>query len=169
MIKTKFTQHLNGASISLIDFTKTYCFNEFSDNFQYIISESGGTDIQNMGHLSEKEIAVSATWRTFKGKVMTANQIVELLHHDNKVPLWIDISVYESRSDSTVIQMFCSRRLREEKELMHPGLPPFHLQVAMPPDQLKVEVDGKFDVNWKKNLDTSLLTKNIWTKLKELF
>lgn len=39
--------------------------------------------------------------------------------------------------------------MSEEKELMHQGLHPSHLQVATPPDNLRMEIKGKFDANLK--------------------
>jgi hypothetical protein len=78
------------------------------------------------------------------------------------------MTVYETRSDLTFIDLFCSRRFREEKELMHQGLHPFHLQVSIPTDSFKKEIDGKFDVNWKKR-DDKHNSHSIMTWLKQLF
>ena len=169
MDKEKFRQHLDEATKRLIDFAKTLCHNDFSDNYKYIITPNSRTVAQEDQHLNEMEISVLTTWNKYEGQLLTANQIIDLFHHDNKVPVWINTSVYETRPDLTVIDLFCSRRLREEGELMHPGLPPFHLQVATPPDNLKVEIDGKFDVNWKKKRDNKRKPKNILTRLKQLF
>lgn len=167
MEKVKFAHNLAEATKKLIDFTKTLCYNDFSDNYKYIITPNSRE--VSSDHLNEKEITVLNTWNKFEGKLLTANQIVDLFHHDNKVPIWIDTSVYEARPDLTVIDLYCSRRLREESELMHPGLPPFHLQVATPPDNLKFEIDGKFDVNWKKKLHYKHKPQGILTRLKQLF
>lgn len=169
MDNIKFRRHLDEATAHLIGFTRTLCYNDFSDNCRYIITPNSRTVTQGGEHLNEKEIAVLATWNRHEGQLLTADQVVGLFHHDNKVPVWIDTSVYEARPDLTVIDLCCSRRLREENELMHPGLPPFHLQVAMPPNHLKVEIDGKFDVNWKKKRDDQSKPKGILTRLKQLF
>ncbi len=100
---------------------------------------------------------------------MTADQIVDLFHHDNQVPVWVDTTIYEAGQDVTIIDLFCSRRLRDDDELYHQGqIMPFHLQVATPPDHLKVEKNGKFDVNWKKRLDDKRKPKTLLTRLKTL-
>ncbi|HPE99516.1 MAG TPA: hypothetical protein PKY63_02505 [Bacteroidales bacterium] len=153
MDKIKFRYHLDEATKQLIVMTKTLCYNDFSDNYNYILTPNLRTVDKDDKHLNEKEISVLNSWNKFEGKLLTATEVVDLFHHDNKVPVWIDMTVYEARPDLTVIDLFCSRRLREEKELMHQGLHPFHVQVATPPDSLKVEIDGKFDVNWKKKRD----------------
>jgi hypothetical protein len=153
MDKEKFRRHLDEATKRLIDFTRTLCYNDFSDNYKYTITPNSRAVAKGDEHLSEMEISVLSTWNKYQGQLLTANQIVDLFHHDNKVPVWVDASVCEALPDLTIIDLFCSRRLREEKELMHPGLPPFHLQVATPPDNLKEEINSKFDVNWKKKRD----------------
>lgn len=150
MDNKKFRRHLEEATKRLIEFTKTNCFNDFSGNYKYIITPHSRTVAEEEEHLNPKEISVLTSWNKCEGELLTANQVVELFHHDNKVPVWIDASVYEARPDLTVIDLFCSRRLREESELMHPGCPPFHLQVFIPPDNLRTEPEGKFDVNWRK-------------------
>ena len=168
MDKEKFRRHLDEATKRLIDFTRTLCYNDFSDTFQYIITPNSRIVDKDDEHLNEKEISVLKSWNKYEGQLLTANQVIDLFHHDNKVPVWIDTSVYESRPDLTVIDLFCSRRLREEKDLMHPGLHPFHLQVSMPPNNLKIEINGKFDVNWKKNHEEKRKSKSILKKLKQL-
>ncbi len=169
MDKVKFKYHLDEATKHLIDFTKTLCYNDFSDNYKYIITPNLRTVAKDDEHLNEKEISVLKYWNKFEGQLLTANEVVDLFHHENKVPVWVDMTVYEARPDLTAIDLFCSRRLREEKELMHQGLHPFHLQVAIPPDNLKAEIEGKFDVNWKKNRDDKDKPQGILIKLKRLF
>jgi hypothetical protein len=169
MEKEKFRRHLDDATSYLIDFTKTLCYNDFSDNYKYIITPNSRIVAKDDEYLTEKEISVLNTWNKYEGQLLTANQVVDLFHHNNKVPVWVDISVYESQPDLTVIDLFCCRRLREEKELMHPGVPPFHLQVQIPPDHLKIERGGKFDVNWKKKRDDKQKPQSILSRLKQLF
>lgn len=169
MEKVKFKYHLDEATKRLIQFTKTLCYNDLVENYRYIITPNSRTVATDDEHLNQTEIAVLKSWNQYEGKHLTASEVVDLFHHNNKVPVWIDMTVYEARPDMTVIDLFCSRRLREENDLMHPGLPPFHLQVATPPDSLKVERDGKFDVNWKKKRDNNQKPKGILNRLKQIF
>lgn len=169
MDKEKFRRHLDEATKRLIDFTQTLCFNDFSDNYKYIITPNSRIVAKDDEYLNVKEITVLTTWNKYEGQLLTADQIVNLFHHDDKVPVWVDTTVYEAYSDLTVINLFCSRRLRDERELMHQGLHPFHLQVPIPPDNLKVTIEGKFDVNWRKKCDNRNKPQDILTKLKQLF
>lgn len=169
MDKIIFRQHLDKATIALADFTKTLCYNNISDNYKYRITPNSRTADKDDEHLTEKEIAVLQTWNEHENEILTAEQVVDLFHHDNKVPVWIDTTIYEARQDLTVIDLFCSRRLRDDNELYHQGeIMPFHLQVASPPDHLKIEQDGKFDVNWKKRLDDSKKPKTLLDRFKKL-
>lgn len=168
MDKVKFKYHLDEATKRLIEFTETLCYNNLKDNYRYFITPNLPTVTKDDEHLNEKEMSVLKTWNKYKGQLLRASQVVDLFHHDNKVPLWIDMTIYEARQDLTVIDLFSSCLLREENELMHQGLPPFHLQVAIPPDILKVEIDGKFDVNWQKKLHDNNIQKGILTRLKQL-
>lgn len=168
MDKAKFSQHLDEATNRLIDLTKTHCYNELSGNFNYLITPNSRAVAKGDAHLNEKEIAVLKTWNKYEGRLLTANEVVELLHHDNTVPVWINATVYEAKPDVTVIDLHCSRRLREEKELMHQGLHPFHPQVITPVDYLVYEFEDKFDVNWKMEQDKRK-PRGILTRLKQLF
>ncbi len=153
MDKEKFKEHLDEATKKLVEFTKTHCFNEFPQSYKYIITPNSRTVENNEVHLTKEEIEILKKWNKFEDKLLTADEVVELFHHHNKVPLWIDMTVYESKFNLTVINLNHSRRLRGEKDLMHQGLHPFHIQVAMPPNKIGVETNEKFDINWKKKLD----------------
>ncbi len=166
MEKEKFRLHLDKATKALIDFTKSLCYNEFAANYRYITEPCSRTIAPEDKHLDMKEHAVLADWNTYRDELLTAGKVIELLHHNNRVPVYIDMYVYETKPSLTVIKLNCSRRLREEKDLMHPGFPPFHLQVATPIDSLKIEKDGKFDVNWKKRWDDKCKPKNVLVWLK---
>lgn len=165
MDKIKFRHHLDQATKFLFEFTKTLCYNDLQDDCRYLITPNSRIVDE---HLNEEEVLILKKWNRYQGKLLTANQIIDLLHHNNKVPMWIDMTIYEARPDVTVIDLFCSRRLRDETELMHPGVPPFHVQVAIPPENLKAEINGRFDVNWKKKYDDKQKPNGILNRLKKL-
>lgn len=165
MDKLKFRHHLSEATKLLFELTKKLCYNDLHDNCRYLLTPNSRTVD---GHLNEEEILILKKWNQYEGDLLTANQIIDLLHHNNKVPVWIDMTIYEARPDLTVINLFCSRRLRDETELMHPGIPPFHVLVSIPPDNLKAEINGRFDVNWKKRRDDKQKPNGILSRLKKL-
>jgi len=169
MDKTTFRQHLDKATTMLVDFTETLCYNDIADNYKYRITPNSRATGKGDEHLTESEIAVLNIWNKYENETLTAGQIVDLFHHDNKVPVWIDITIYEAGQDFTVIDLYCSRRLRDDNDLNHQGqIVPFHLQVAMPPDHLKIKKNDKFDVNWKKRFDDKRKRKTLLARLKDL-
>jgi hypothetical protein len=170
MDKITFRQHLDEATTKLVDFTKTLCYNDIATNYAYRITPNCRLVDAGDTHLTPTEISVLKTWNKYENKTLEAGQIVDLFHHDNKVPVWINMTIYDARKDLTIIDLFCSRRLRSDNALYHQGqIMPFHLQVPMPQDQLKVEKDGKFDINWKKRLDNQKSQTNMLIQFKKLF
>ena len=168
MNKEKFAENLNRATELVIDFTKTLCYNNFSSTYKYIITPNSTTIDKDDKHLNESEILFLSNLNKNKSNLLSQEQVVDLLNQENTVPIWINISVCQSRTDLTVIDLLCSRRLREEKELMNPGIPPFHLQVATPNNFSGIEKDGKFDVNWRQHYNDEQKPNGILVKLKRL-
>ena len=74
MDKVKFRHHLEEVTEHLIDFTKTLCYNNFSDNYKYIITPNSRIVAKDDEHLNEKEIFVLKTWKKFEGQLLTATE-----------------------------------------------------------------------------------------------
>lgn len=156
MDKITFKQHLELASKALVDFSKQQCFNDFSNNYKYKISPDtiGFQDIDEKtevyGDLTEQEIWVLKKSEEVRNQLLIIDQVIDLFNCNNKVPVWIDMSIYEAQKDMTVIELLCSERLRDDNELYKNGdITPFHLKVAIPPEHLNTVQNERFDVNWR--------------------
>lgn len=149
MDRVKFREHLIEGTEFLLSVTREKCFNNISSNVQYIIVPNSRTVAENDEHLTEEERSVLINWNTFKDEALSGEEVVQLLHHNNRVPVWIDMCVIEARKKMTLIELFLSRRLRSEEELMHQGLHPFSFKVTIPGDERYIRKDGKIDVNWE--------------------
>lgn len=170
MDKETFKQHLQEASNNTVTFTDEFCYNVCPVQYKYRMTPSGRTVGKNEEHLTGEELAVLRLWNKYENKDLSAKQVIDLLWHDYKMPVWIDITVYEAGPDYTVFDLFCSRRSRMEYELYYPGpAMPFHTQVVMPPDHLKTEQEGRFDVNWRKRWDEQQGAKGIVKKVLNFF
>jgi hypothetical protein len=167
MDASKFRQHLDNSLKLLLDITRQHCYNDLPENFKFTVEPSGRDFHDGLNDFEKRNLI---TLNKYADKLLTVDQVVDLLCHDNKVPLWINISVYESKKDLTVIHLFCSRRLRHDNELFYKAVkyPPFNAGVAIPPDSLRKDIDGKFDINWKKQLDDVGKSKSILTRIKRL-
>lgn len=153
MDKATFKHRLDLASSALLDFSKQMCFNEFSNNYQYKILPDNITFDENTTtpeDLTEQDILVLKKSEKLRNQLLTSEQIVDLFYWDNKVPVWIDMTVYEAQKDLTVIELLCSDRLRDDKELYNNGeITPFRIKVAMPLEYRNRLNNIKFDVNWR--------------------
>jgi hypothetical protein len=128
MDKNTFRQHLEQATALLVNFTRRFCYNELAETYRYIITPNARTIAPDDEHLSQDEIACLHTWNTYENQLLTIEQTVTLLHHGDKAPVWIDMTVWEATPDLTTIDLFCSRRLRNDGELYYQGpIMPFHI------------------------------------------
>lgn len=148
MDKTTFLQHLQTATQMVVALTREHCFNDLPPQYRYIITPNALTVPPGDEHLTGAEITVLQEWNRYEDELLTAGQVADLLWQDGKVPVWIDTTVKEVPADQTILDLYCSRRLRDDKDLMHgPVAAPFHILVSLPPDYQKGVL---FDVNWKK-------------------
>lgn len=146
MQKQKFIENFDVSIDCLIDFTSLHCTNKLANNYLFWIQPSG-TDAHN--GLNEYEIKNLKKLNKYSDQRVAREEAINLLWHDNKVPLWIDTTVYESRPDVTIVHLLCSRRLRSETELNHrvDKYPPFHIQVSFPFGYDSGNETKKFDIN----------------------
>jgi hypothetical protein len=167
MDASKFRQHLDNSLKLLLDIATQNCYNNVAENFKFIIEPSGREFHDALNDFEKKNLIIL---NRYADKLLTIDQVVELLYHDNKVPLWINTTIYESKKELTVIHLLCSRRLRHDNELFYGAVkyPPFNVLVQLPPDSLRKDSNGKFDINWKKELDDRQKPKSIFTRIKQL-
>ena len=151
MTKEIFEQRLMDATSFLIDFTKKYCFNDFSSTIKYLIAPNS-RDIDS--HLDSFEVSQLMKLNKLRKKKLSVKEALESLYHNGKVPLWINITVYETSREITTIELCTSRRFRRDNELNHIAdqYPPFHSLVPIPPDSLRIEKDAKYDINYQRKL-----------------
>jgi hypothetical protein len=130
MNKQTFHYNLLEATKKLIVFTNSIYPDDYPNEFLYRICHFGQQSSDAVPkHLNALELKVTATWNERHNQLLTIEETIALLHHNNRVPKWINMYIAGFDHQTTTIELVCSRRLRAEAELMHPGLPPFHLQV----------------------------------------
>jgi hypothetical protein len=167
MDASKFKEHLDDSLKLLLDISQQHCYNDISENFSFIIEPSGRDFHDGLNNFEKDNLVVL---NKYADKLLTDDQVVSLLCHDGKVPLWINMTIYESKNNLTVIHLFCSRRLRHDNELFYAAVkyPPFNVMVPLPPEPLWKDINGKFDINWKKQLDDRQKPKSIFMRIKRL-
>lgn len=161
MRREKLRDNFDGAADSLIKLTRELCSNELSDSHKYILKPNQES-VDN--HLDEIEILFHKKILGYKGKKLDKEETLDLLWTDNKVPLWINISVIRSTDNLTIIELLTSKRLRSESDLNHIAhkFPPFHPLVPLPPG---FKDGDKFDINWTTQRKSR---KGLWTMIQDL-
>jgi len=174
MEREKFIEHFKKSIELLVDFTKQYCYNDFVENYSFFVKPSGSDFHDGLNKFEKRNLK---TLNHYAGKVLPFDKVVELLHRENQVPLWINMSIYESNSNATIFELLCSRRLRQDEDLFYKAVkyPPFNTLVPTPPeialnsDLTECGVREKFDVNWRKISNDKQKHINIFGKLKRIF
>jgi len=174
MEREKFIEHFRKSTELLVDFTKQHCYNDFVENYLFIVKANGSDFHDGLNEFEKKNLKIL---NRYAKKVLAFDQVVELLHRENQVPLWINMSIYESKSNATIFELICSRRLRPDEKLFYKAVkyPPFNVKVPIPPDVainsdlLRNGIGEKFDVNWRKRLLDKQKHINILEKLRRIF
>jgi len=168
MEKSLFNRHFTSAIEFTIEFTQRYCYNYISDNHGFIIIPSSKMMASEM---EPDEVRILRSLVKSQGKIFSKEEVIELLYHDNKVPLWINISIRESQSAKTIFELVCDGRFRDNSALNYNAdkYPPFHPLVPIPPDNLRVEKDGKYDLNWQSKFEPLVERKSFLHLFRNLF
>lgn len=168
MDKRTFRTNLHGAAKLLLQVSRNYCYNHLSDNCLFTITPN--VRIAD-SHLNAEEIKLLEKLNKLEGREFTIDAMVDLLYHNNKVPLWINMCVQESRDGATIVHLYTSRRLRTEGEINACGenqFPPFKPCVIQPPDFLR-SADGAYDINWTRQYQQMMMPKGLFQKIKRFF
>ncbi|RIJ46263.1 hypothetical protein D1614_20035 [Maribellus luteus] len=146
MDKETFIKRLNEASNSALKLAREFTFNEIADKLIFKIKPNS-LDLSK--HLTDSEKENLIARKKELNKTLTANEVANRLILENKVPVWINCSVIRSTKKITTIELFTSRRFRDDSELYHKieTYPPFHAVIMNPP--YLFDNKEKFDVNWR--------------------
>ena len=138
--------NLQEISKATIQFAKELTWNDFSDNFCFVIMPNV---LDDSDHLDNDERINLEQRKEELNKLLTIGEVIDRLWFSEKVPVWINVSIYKATKRKTIIELMTSRRFRKD-DYMHKntGFPPFHIAIPTPPYQKGNE---KFDINWKHN------------------
>src|SRR4051812_35337393 len=106
MNKQKFKNHLVDSAKLLLALARPYCFNELSENCVFTVTPNVSLP---GAHLNAEEISFLNMMNSKKGETFTADELVDFLCRNEKVPLWINTSVCASQADTTIVNLNCSR------------------------------------------------------------
>ncbi|QHV95659.1 hypothetical protein [Spirosoma endbachense] len=152
-----FEQRLEQALNKLLSLTASFCTNDLSQQILFWVEPSGWEAHEGLNEVEAERVGLLCEG---VGKSLTKNELLQLLWHEGKVPLWINMSVRKATPTFTFCHLLCSRRLRAEAELYHQSDPylPFHIVVPLPATY-GGSSEERFDINWQVQRPKSLIGK----------
>lgn len=165
MDKETFITRLNEASNSALKLAREFTFNKIAENLTYTIKPNS---LGLSDHLTDLEKGNLINRKKELNKTLTVYEVADRLIVDNKVPVWINCSVIRSTRKITTLELFTSRRFRDDSDLYHKTetYPPFHAVIMNPP--YLFDNEEKFDVNWRyKKIQTAIKLRKAKRNLNE--
>jgi hypothetical protein len=154
MDRERFTKHLLEATEVVLPFSRTFLVDPLPDDCRYLVSPNISYD----GNPLEGDEEIFPQESLPGGKHLgpfNIDEVVDLLHRNEKVPEWINVTVHSYDSTFTYLQLLCCGRFTAQDEYLYhkpEGFPPFHgLGPNLPPDWESVEKDGRFELGWLEN------------------
>jgi hypothetical protein len=151
MKKEIFHHNLTKALERVLSFTRERVINPLPSSCRCLIFPNSSYD----GHPLEDDEEVFPGESLPKGEYLgplEAEEVVEHLWRDGKVPEWINMCVYSYDENHTYVELECCGRFTANDEALYhirPGVPPFSVQSpALPWKWNSVEEHGKFDLFW---------------------
>ena len=148
--REQFVQHL-GLGIAAVRSNITrFCWNDLPSGDRYFIilnSSYDGNPLAPGEHVFPDHDVPQADARVPR----SAEEVVERLWRDGKIPEWIDITPYEVGDGFLYSELRCCGRFTDDEgHLYHKreGYPPFHIfGPILPVGYRDLEHDGKFDLH----------------------
>jgi hypothetical protein len=150
--RTAFANRLDAATIELFGLTERYCHNVLSPHIRSqqrfsipdLRADHAGMDAVDREVLRER--------LRHDLDLLAAEDVVDLLYRDGRVPAYVNMSVLRALPDLTIVELLISRRLRYDQNRDHrvDRHPPFHPLVGIPPWQEDHASDAeRWDVSWE--------------------
>ena len=105
MTREEFTELLSYSSRLSFDFAKNYVSDKLPTEFLYTIKLNSSFDDPNL-----KQFDIYPEDNDKVIKLATSEKVIDLLLRENKVPVWIDISIESIRKTFTVFELRCAGR-----------------------------------------------------------
>ena len=135
MLQSTFRQQLQKAIPMVLQHTAKWCSNKFPPAIRYIVQPTGREPHNGMDAFETERLH---RINTLKNKLLTEDEVVELLGSDDGVPLYIDTTIYRTTilPRRTIMHLWCSRRTQlPHAPVAYEGIfavPPFNVSMRFP-------------------------------------
>lgn len=111
MKKEEFLFRLQSASLIALKFAERYVKDKLVTDFKYNVILTVAGNI-----VGTKQFDIYPEEKDIIRLNLTDNEVVDLLYRNNKIPIWIDISVLKSSRKSTTFNLLCSGKYSDDNE-----------------------------------------------------
>jgi hypothetical protein len=146
-----FKEQLDDATRQAVEFARRYVIQTLADKVAFKVYPNESCD---ENPLTEDEVVFPED-KLSKGRFhgpWSAEQAVQFLWREGKVPEWIDIAVEDARTDLTIIMLRCCGRFTAREDLLYynftSGKSPFGIKSPSLPPWWN-ENSGKFSLHWR--------------------
>lgn len=150
LIREQFRRHLLLGTEAIRSEIARYCWNEIPTLDRYYIILNGSYDKHPLAP-GEYFFPDHGRPQTDRHIPRSAEEVVERLWRDGKIPAWIDITPYEVDGTCLYSELLCCGRFTDQENILYhqrEGYPPFHkFGPILPVGYRDLEQDGKFDLN----------------------
>jgi hypothetical protein len=139
--KLLFTQRLEDAAVVARDFARTFLEEELPDPMLFRVRLNSSYD-GNPLHADEVTFPQDDSFRlALRLTGCTAQEAIDLLWRDGRVPEWVDVSVIGVTRSATLLQLLCCGRFTANDDLLYhenEGRPPFHVTGPVLPARFSI-------------------------------
>jgi hypothetical protein len=150
LTREQFAQNLELGTAAVRKNIARFCWNELPSRDRYFVilnSSFDGNPLAPGEHIFPDHDVPQSDARVSR----SADEVVERLWRDSKIPEWIDITPYEVDGDYLYSELRCCGRFTgDDARLYHQreGYPPFHIfGPILPVGYRDLEQDGQFDLH----------------------
>lgn len=142
------------ATYAILKVAREKCTNHFSDNVVFVIRRFDVSDLDFNDLFKLRK----ATYE--KARKLTIDQVVQELYCELPELLWIDLQIYESEKDRTIVEVQIVNKQQEECINNQQFILSFHAGIPTP--QYAIESNERFDINWQQNTLNHRLRSFLW-------
>lgn len=155
MDDTSLEENIKITTISLLELVEKNCWNKFSNNCLYIL-----TDINELEYSNFHKLRRLKQKNNSKKKPQNLNLAVKTLNEHFNDLYDVVLYVFKAESNKTIIEIEYLKKSDldpEHYQKIKEYSPMFHAKIIMPPNQNQLK---KIDINWQNN--------NILNSLKKI-
>jgi hypothetical protein len=154
MTTEQLKENLLKTAFDIIGVAREKCNNYFSDNIEFVIRRF------DVSELDFFELYKMRRETYEKSKKLSVDKVVQELFYELRELSWIDLQIYKSEKNRTIIEIQLVKRQLNESLGDMELTPSFHASIPTP--QYSIDSNDKFDINWQQDTLNHRLKYFLW-------